>query len=54
MRIVGFIEEAAVIEKILRHCNLWKEAPRPPPIDKPPPIIEEPTLGYGFFRQNCL
>jgi hypothetical protein len=32
MRIISFIEEEAVIEKILRHCGLWKEqAPRPPP-----------------------
>jgi len=27
MRIISFIEEAAVIEKILRHCGLWRSRP---------------------------
>lgn len=32
MKIVAFIEDEPVIEKILRHCKLWKEEPaRPPP-----------------------
>ena len=34
MQIVSFIEKCQpeVVEKILRHCGLWKEAmPRPPP-----------------------
>jgi hypothetical protein len=35
MKIIAFIEkkQSDVIEKILRHCNLWKETPtRAPPI----------------------
>jgi hypothetical protein len=53
MRIVSFIEEGAVIEKILRHCGLWKEqTPRPPPT-APPPVLNEPTLDYGFFETTC-
>jgi hypothetical protein len=56
MKIVGFIEGAAVIENILRHCNLWKEpAPRPPPakIPGPPETESGPSLDYRFF-ENCV
>jgi hypothetical protein len=58
MRIVGFIEEPAVIEKILRHCQLWKEAPRPPPVvptgPTRPSVGNGPSLDYTFFEQNCV
>lgn len=55
MRIVGFIEETDTIEKILRHCNLWKEAPRPPPaLSAGPSLPDSPTLDYAFFDQNCV
>jgi hypothetical protein len=31
MKVISFIEEDEVIEKILRHCGMWKEqAPKPP------------------------
>jgi hypothetical protein len=54
MRIVSFIEQKLVIEKILRHCGIWKEqAPRPPPEKNPPPEFKEPMLDYGFFKQTC-
>ena len=54
MKIVGYIErhQSDVIEKILRHCGLWKEAPlRAPPYvakvpDRPPPEI---MVDYDFF-----
>ena len=38
MRIIAFIErdQGDVIEKILRHCGLWEEAPaRAPPAQEP-------------------
>jgi len=54
MKIIGFIEEADTIEKILRHCNLWKEAPRPPPVATGPPAKVGPILDYAFFKQNCV
>ena len=57
MRIVSFIEEKSVIEKILRHCGRWKEsAPRPPPKKclGPPNMVIEPTLDYSFFEQTCV
>ena len=52
MKVISFIEQhqPEVIEKILRHCGLWKEEqPRPPPPEK-----AEPKLDYGFFEQTCL
>ncbi len=56
MKIVAFIEEPNVIEKILRHCELWKEpAPRPPPANSlGPPVPVGPALDYRFFEQNCV
>ena len=39
MKVVAFIEppQGAVIEKILRHCGLWRPStPRPPPAEYPP------------------
>jgi hypothetical protein len=48
MRIVGFIEEAATIEKILRHGNLWKEVSRPPPtVATGPPVTDSQTFDYA-------
>ena len=39
MKIIGFIQrhQIEVIEKILRHCGLWEEAPArdPPPVPEP-------------------
>jgi hypothetical protein len=58
MKIVSFIEESLVIEKILRHCDLWKEpAPRPPPQNKYAPVAEtELYYDYTFsnLHENCL
>jgi hypothetical protein len=59
MKIVAFIEEKTLIEKILRHCKIWQERkPHPPP--KPPPNqllqplpVESAMLDYNFFEQNC-
>ncbi len=39
MKVISFIErnQPEVIEKILRHCDLWKETPtRAPPMELPP------------------
>ena len=67
MKIVSFIEEKSVIEKILRHCKLWREyIPRPPPTKNcvafggpkqeqgALPIANAgPLLNYSFLKQNC-
>ena len=43
MKIVSFIERhpSEVIEKILRHCGLWEEAPAraPPSVPEPEPVM---------------
>ena len=31
MKVISFIQEPAIIEKILRHIGLWSPAPRSPP-----------------------
>ena len=54
MRVISFIEEEAVIRKILQHCGLWQEPPiRPPPTAPPavPPQIR--ALDYGFYERTC-
>jgi len=62
MRVVSFIKEDIVIERILRHCNLWKDIPaRGPPADKPLPEPEactelgrsDASFDYGFFDREC-
>jgi hypothetical protein len=55
MKIISFIEEDAVIRKILRHCGLWKDVPiRAPPIKIAAPLVlAERTLEYGFFENTC-
>jgi hypothetical protein len=58
MRVVSFIEkatQASVVERILRHCGLWKDAaPRPPPQTDPEDTFEEPALDYSFFDRVCI
>jgi hypothetical protein len=53
MRVISFIEQDAVIEKILRHCGLWKEPPIRPPPTAPPPQPVEKVLDYAFFDKAC-
>ena len=52
----SFIEKCqpAVVEKILRHCGLWKEA-----ASRPPPVLGrvadgEPDYDYGYFDRVRL
>jgi hypothetical protein len=53
------VEEKAIVEKILRHCDLWKEPkPHPPPalpiINLVPPVpADRVILDYDFFERNC-
>jgi hypothetical protein len=53
MKIVSFIErhQSDVIEKILRHCDLWKETPtKAPPVELPvpPQQFAGSTLDFSF------
>jgi hypothetical protein len=57
MKVISFIEDDAIIKKILKHCGKWKEpVPRPPPqrSAEPASVAEEVTLDYDFFEQNCF
>ena len=57
MKIVAFIEEPNVIEKILRHSELWKEpAPHPPPVKSlgPPEVECDPELDYQLLSLRFL
>jgi hypothetical protein len=38
MKIIGFIEDEEVIEKILKHLGLWNVKARPPPRAKGPSV----------------
>ena len=51
MKIVSFIEKCqpVVMEKILRHCGMWKETVQRPPPHKEPIVIKESSLDYEFF-----
>jgi hypothetical protein len=59
-----YIEQDAVIEKILRHCGLpacrslgegrWKEPQiRPPPTAPPQAVPAGTYLDYSFFKSTC-
>ncbi|KMQ49592.1 hypothetical protein CHISP_3495 [Chitinispirillum alkaliphilum] len=58
MKIISFIEDGVVIERILKHCGKWKVGiARSPPIRSTTSqltVAEEPSLDYSFFDQNCL
>ncbi|KMQ49625.1 hypothetical protein CHISP_3471 [Chitinispirillum alkaliphilum] len=52
MKIISFIEDDAVIERILKHCGKWKVGiARSPPIPSttsPVSVAEEPLLDYSL------
>ncbi len=61
MKIVGFIEKCqpTKIEKILRHCGMWKETKQRPPPPKESAaataaMIKEPSLDYEFIDRVCI
>jgi hypothetical protein len=47
MRIIAFIEDPEVINKILKHLDLWNLKARPPPRANAPPNNIEPHLDYS-------
>jgi len=56
MKIVSLNDKCqpAVVEKILRHCGLWKEV-----VSRPPPAVSrvadsEPSYDYGYFDLICI
>jgi hypothetical protein len=58
MRIIALLDhvrQPEVVEKILRHCGLWREAkPRAPPaMPRVAPKARELTYDFGFFDREC-
>jgi len=49
MKIISFIHEAEVIEKILRHLNLW-ESGKPARRNRPPPRIPPPYISSVHYE----
>lgn len=47
MKIISFIDEAVVIEKILRHLKLWE---KPEPRVRPPPGIRLPDTAAVVYE----
>ena len=46
MRILAFIENEEVIEKILKHLGLWDRKARPPPKTNLPTMAQEYHVDY--------
>ena len=60
MRIVALIDhdrQPDVVEKILRHCNLWREPKQQAPPTQmpcsPEPAVRELTYDEGYFDREC-
>ena len=50
MKIVSFIEDEEIIEKILKHLGLWEKKARPPPKAAGPSKIPEYSIDYSTFQ----
>ena len=57
MKVIALIDRSRqpeVVEKILRHCGLWREAkPRGPPQTPSEPQPRELTYDPGYFDREC-
>jgi len=60
MKIISLIDgkkQPNVVEKILRHCELWKDTPSRSPPQKEKTYLVEPeesTYDYDFFVTVCV
>ena len=56
MKIISFIDkcQADVVEKILRHCGLWKDAASRPPPAASRVAEGEPSYDYGYYERVCI
>jgi len=43
------IDQPEIIEKILRHLDLWQPQAHGPPLNKEDKIVEETVYDYSFF-----
>ncbi len=49
MRIVAIVNDPLVVEKILKHLDLWRPQVHSPPVNKETRIVEEVIYDYSFF-----
>ncbi|MFX0134299.1 MAG: hypothetical protein ACFFDN_11710, partial [Candidatus Hodarchaeota archaeon] len=49
IRIVAIINDQLVVEKILKHLNLWQPQAHGPPVNEETRIVEEAIYDYSFF-----
>jgi len=49
MRIVAIINDPFVVEKILKHLDLWHPQAHGPPVNEKTKIVEETIYDYSFF-----
>ena len=50
MRILSFIEDEQVIEKILKHLGLWEKEARPPPKPRAAPTRTDTVIDDSFSQ----
>ena len=49
MRIVAIINDPFIVEKILKHLDLWQPQAHSPPVNEETKIVEETMYDYSFF-----
>jgi len=49
MRIISIIDQPEIIEKILKHLDLWLPQAHGPPMNEENKIVEETVYDDGFF-----
>jgi hypothetical protein len=49
MRIIAIINDPLVVEKILKHLDLWQPQAHSPPVNEETKIVEEAIYDYSFF-----
>ena len=49
MRIISIINDQLVVDKILKHLDLWQPQAHSPPVSEETKIVEEAMYDYSFF-----
>ena len=49
MKVIAIIDQPEIIEKILKHLNLWGPQAHDPPPNQEHEIVEEMVYDYSFF-----
>jgi len=49
MKIISIIDQPEIIEKILKHCDIWQPQAHAPPMIEESNPEEETIYDYSFF-----